>query len=256
METKVCTKCNRELPATTEYFYKKNRGTYIGLNYCCKECSSKDRKEYNDNNKDMILESSKEYYEKNKEKVKKRHRKYYKDNKEMMLAYGKKYRQDNKEIVAQKRAVYVKKMKEHYQKYQIRYRELNNEKINERQRKYYENNKGLWEIKTAKRRTLMKQLPSTLTNEQWGDIKNHFNNTCAYCGKELPLTVDHFIPVASGGELTRNNAIPACMTCNRSKWSRSFFEWYPKYKYYSKKREKKIVEFLGYKGSIQQLKLG
>lgn len=35
--TKVCTKCGEELPATTEFFYKKDRGRY-GLHSWCKLC--------------------------------------------------------------------------------------------------------------------------------------------------------------------------------------------------------------------------
>ena len=37
MQTKVCTKCGEEKPATTEYFFKDKRGKY-GIAARCKEC--------------------------------------------------------------------------------------------------------------------------------------------------------------------------------------------------------------------------
>ena len=43
METKVCTKCGRELPATEFYANKKMKG---GLGTYCKECSNRLSTEY------------------------------------------------------------------------------------------------------------------------------------------------------------------------------------------------------------------
>jgi uncharacterized protein (TIGR02646 family) len=43
---------------------------------------------------------------------------------------------------------------------------------------------------------------------------------CAYCGKKLDkceLTVDHVFPRSRGGRLTLNNALLACVECNREK---------------------------------------
>lgn len=37
MDTKICTKCKRELPATLDFFYKQKRGLF-GLHSRCKEC--------------------------------------------------------------------------------------------------------------------------------------------------------------------------------------------------------------------------
>ena len=40
MEHKVCTLCNKNVPATSEYFHKKKNGKY-GLGSRCKECQAK-----------------------------------------------------------------------------------------------------------------------------------------------------------------------------------------------------------------------
>lgn len=63
---KRCTKCGETLPATTEYFHKYKNGKY-GLRSICKKCIAEYGKQYNENNKDKILERQKQYYEDNKD---------------------------------------------------------------------------------------------------------------------------------------------------------------------------------------------
>lgn len=69
MQTKVCTTCNKELPATTDYFHYSST-IKSGLRSRCKECT----KIYNKKNHDR-------YYKENKEKVNKKNMEnYYKRN--------------------------------------------------------------------------------------------------------------------------------------------------------------------------------
>ncbi|MFO7524189.1 MAG: HNH endonuclease [Ignavibacteriaceae bacterium] len=45
---------------------------------------------------------------------------------------------------------------------------------------------------------------------------------CAYCGRgDLPLTVDHIIPRARGGDDVWENLISACTKCNNKKGDRT-----------------------------------
>lgn len=194
--TKICTKCNKELPATEEYFQKHIKGKY-GLRSYCKECRSKYQKKYN-----------KTYNHINKEKIAESSRKYYHDNKE---------------------------------KFKNKYK--------------YDTDKNT--LNCQKRRALKKKLAATLTIVQWEQIKTDFNNKCAYCGQKLPLEQEHFIALSNGGEFTHNNIIPACKSCNCSKHAQSFFEWYSQQPFYSKKREKFILDYLNYdkENKTQQLAL-
>lgn len=105
------------------------------------------------------------------------------------------------------------------------------------------------------RRARKRNLPSTLTLEQWETTTQYFNNCCAYCGKASTLTRDHFMPLSKFGSYTQDNIIPSCHPCNSSKGTKSFSIWYPQQAYYSKKREKAIFAYLGYKNNIQQLAL-
>ena len=48
---------------------------------------------------------------------------------------------------------------------------------------------------------------------------------CAYCGRsDLPLTIDHVIPRARGGEETWENLVTACVSCNNKKGDRTLEE--------------------------------
>lgn len=89
-----------------------------------------------------------------------------------------------------------------------------------------------------------------ITDVEWINCKNYFNNTCAYCG--LPLD-QHWVPYAGkmilsdfhkehlvhDGSNKLKNCVPACKSCNSQKWGFTFNEWYnpsnPRYdleKYY------------------------
>ncbi len=159
------------------------------------------------------------------------------------------YRKNNKD-----------KIKEYYKKYNKEYYENNKERFKERFKEYYENNKD--EIKEywkdwaknnrdkeneriKRRREMIKSLPNTLTKEQWKEKLEIFNHSCAYCGKVKKLCEEHFISVFNQGGRTYDNIIPACRSCNSSKYEKDFFEWYPTYKHYDKDRFDFILKHLG-----------
>jgi hypothetical protein len=60
-------------------------------------------------------------------------------------------------------------------------------------------------------------LPATLTPREWLDTLEYFDWRCAYCGRADFAAMDHYIPVVKGGGTTRNNCVPACVSCNSVK---------------------------------------
>lgn len=209
---------------------------------------------------EAIKEYQKQWYKDNKEAWKK----YYKDNKEAILELQKRYREDNKETRKEYRKQYYKDNQEAIKQYL----KDNKEKISERNKQYQKNNKEILKehhkqyckehrdicnMITQRYKARKKILPNTLTVEQWDSVKHYFNNRCAYCGEEEPLTQEHFIALSNGGEYTHNNIVPACQSCNSSKGAKAFEEWYPQQTYYSPKREQKIYKFLNYDKGEQQL---
>lgn len=110
--------------------------------------------------------------------------------------------------------------------------------------------------KIQTRRARKACVETTFTPEQWEYCKDYFDCRCAYCGTgDKALHQDHLIALSKGGSYTQFNILPACGSCNSSKGAKDFFVWYPTFKYYSKVREEKILEFLHYIGTVQQLTL-
>lgn len=76
-------------------------------------------------------------------------------------------------------------------------------------------------------------------------LREHFNNLCAYCGENLGLHIDHFIPIYLGGPDALGNIVPCCIKCNSSKNNHSPDEWFKAQKFYSKKAWTRILSALG-----------
>jgi hypothetical protein len=265
MQTKICKECKQELPATSEYYDKLKSGKY-GINSKCKAC----RKQYREENKNAINEQKKQYYKKNIVRIKeynKQFRKdradeikeyksqYYKKNTDRMININKKYYINNKEKINKQKKQYFKNNEDKFKKLSKQYYKENINKIKERVKQYQKENPEVSVRESHKRRAMKKQLPCTLTANQWQKIKYHFDNVCAYCGKKAKLTQEHFIPISKGGGYTKDNIIPACISCNCSKQDTYFYQWYPSHEHYNKQREQKIYDYLESVKGTKQLSL-
>ena len=78
-DTKICTKCEKEFPATLEYFNKHKKCKY-GLNSTCKDCEKKYKKQYYENNKKEIIKKVEKYFQTNKETRQKYLKQWQKEN--------------------------------------------------------------------------------------------------------------------------------------------------------------------------------
>ena len=263
-ETKICTKCKLELDVN---LFGKRTKSKDGLQFRCKKCKSESNKIYSEKNPSYFNE----WYKKNPSKNTERYKRHYAKNKDIILKRGKIYRDENKEKRSDTCKKYVEENKEKvkkqtgkwYQNNKVRvakqgkqYRIDNKEKVKELNKLYSKNNKDKCNINTQNRRARKLLLPSTFTLEEWESCKAYFKNSCAYCGKELLLEQEHFIPITKGGSYSKQNIVCACRGCNASKGNRLFNSWYKIQDSYSKERENKILEYLHYnKQNIQQLSI-
>jgi 5-methylcytosine-specific restriction endonuclease McrA len=70
----------------------------------------------------------------------------------------------------------------------------------------------------AIRNTRKKQLPATLTPQEWQEILITHGNKCFYCGiSGVTLHKEHKIPISRGGGFVKENIVPACGSCNSQK---------------------------------------
>lgn len=63
-----------------------------------------------------------------------------------------------------------------------------------------------------------------------------FGHTCAYCGADGDLHIEHVIPISKGGEHHLGNIVPACQRCNYSKRSAPVEEWYRAQPFFTEER--------------------
>ena len=254
MDSKICKRCKLSFENSLVYF-RKDTKCNSGIGNVCRECENKRRRE----NHKLHPEKKRSYYWKNKERLLLSFKKNYLLHREERIRKSMEYASNNKD----KKKLNVQRYCQKHHAERIErgriYRENNREKLRLKGMEYYENNKpkckiasrkwndnnrDVCNITTQRYRNIKAKLESTLTLEQWTEIKQYFNNECAYCGKASKLTQDHFVPLTKGGGYTKDNIIPVCGSCNPSKSNKLFSEWYPKYKHYSAEREQKVIQYI------------
>ena len=223
MDEKICKKCGRLLPLSMFHKNKKNKDGHISS---CKDCMKKYTKNYNQKHRDDINIKRQEYYQ---------------NHREHELSRVKEYRE---------------KHKEETQQYKEQYRKKNRNKIRALQREYwkqyYTKNKDILLLKNKQNLYKRRSVEGTITQEQFNECLNFFDNVCAYSGEEFgndavdALTMDHVIPLNNGGTNYIWNIIPAKRTFNSSKGTKEMLSWYQEQDYYSDERLQKILEWQEY----------
>jgi hypothetical protein len=62
------------------------------------------------------------------------------------------------------------------------------------------------------------------TEEQWLEILKIHDGRCAYCLERCDrLERDHVVALSRGGDHSADNIVPACRSCNATKWARPVF---------------------------------
>jgi 5-methylcytosine-specific restriction endonuclease McrA len=139
-----------------------------------------------------------------------------------------------------------------------KWQRLNRERANENSRKNYqsrrEHYKGLhykWVAanpnkvrKISYQSHLKTRYAGALSPMDLDFAKKHFGFRCAYCFKRRKLEIEHVRPLSRGGARGVSNVVPSCRRCNCSKKKSQWKVWFRSKSFYSKLREKKIVEFL------------
>ena len=251
---KTCTKCGVEKEATNEFF-TKGKGYTDGFQGICKVCRKEYAKQYHKANSDKGNARTKAWAVANPDKRKVLRKAWREKNIDKDRAITKAWAVANPDKERARTKAWQKANPDKVSTKSKKWREANPDKARDATKAWVIANPEKRRRYNQQYKARKRNLPSTLTLKQWEEAKQHFNNRCAYCGKELPLAQDHYIALSKGGEYTHNNIIPACKSCNSSKSANNPFVWYPKQPFYSKKRENAIFNYLGYENNIQQTAL-
>ena len=212
---KECTICKTLLVANNINFTKAKTGKY-GLCAKCKKCKNEQKRQYYNDNKELVLSQNKRWCDENRDKV---------------LEYKKEYGK-NKE-----------RRQQYYNK--------NKDKINKKRREYRKNNPQTVINSNIKRRLKEEQQGNGFTKEQWKEMMEFFDWKCAYSniqlsGNSKERTIDHIVALNNYGEHEIWNLVPMFREYNTFKRDKNMEEWYRQQEYFSEERLQKIYEWQAY----------
>ena len=132
-----------------------------------------------------------------------------------------------------------------------KYREKNREKLLESKKQWYRTPQGqaYHSNADAKRRLKEQNQGNGITGAQWREMMSFFDWKCAYSDERLTnntRTIDHIVPLNSGGEHEIWNLVPMTKSLNSSKQDKDMLEWYKEQDCYDPKRLAKIYEWQEY----------
>lgn len=204
---KQCTKCERFLPATANYFHRHSKKPN-GLQYRCKECRGgkfgKHQRLVDLNGMKQctrcrkVFPATTEYF----------HRQTV-DGYKGLRSHCKLCRVTEGELR-------YKEKRDHILSVSRQWTRANLDKARF----------------TAQRRIARKRsLPFVFEDRDWDIALRYFNGCCAYCGAQQSfwskLHADHYIPVSSSDcpGTVPTNIVPACVSCNTSKNNKKAYQW-------------------------------
>lgn len=221
MTEKVCRKCGVAKPMED---FHGDKAFKDGRKWSCKACEKArratpevraQRQKYNRSEKgragqDRYRESGKKAVADNGKRLRESHLRWIAEGGQKKAA--RKYSQSPKG----KATLRAKRQKPEYKERKRRY--LSRPEVRQRWLAYAR-------IAVQKRAALKRSLPACFTEEDWRLALEYFDHSCAYCGEVRPLAQEHFVPLAAGGPYTPDNIVPACKSCNSSKYNRPPEAW-------------------------------
>jgi len=151
-----------------------------------------------------------------------------KTNHKTNLEYQAEYRKANREKVRIAIAKWRKENSERAKATDGKWAKENPEKATAGHAKWNKVNPEKKAVKRNKRRAAKygnTPISEMLTSTEWLAILAEAGGHCAYCDKEAKLTLDHVIPLSKGGKHSKDNVVPACEHCNKSKGNKTLEAW-------------------------------
>jgi 5-methylcytosine-specific restriction endonuclease McrA len=211
-DKKRCGKCKKW--KSLEEF-SKNKTT-------CRECRKGETRAYKDKYPEKVKETRRSTYANHKEKTLETNRQYRKRNANKILEIARKWKDENIEKVRRYRREWQARNKEKARKIKKNWRDNNLEKARANRRKWLADNPEKNTVYLENRRASKIKNGGTITEKEWKDLCEKYGNMCLCCKRaDVRLTLDHVVPLSSGGANTIGNAQPLCLSCNSAKGAKT-----------------------------------
>lgn len=228
---RICNKCHEIKPLIDYYLYRPS---------VCKQCLVS-----------ATLAYRKANPERAKETANKAHRRYYLNHRDKRLyaayhsyrrrkAEGRIDRQRKNELGRLWYARNPDKIKasrqklnatDHAKQYHREYAVNNRQRLRTIKKRWKERNpEAVRFYKRITQRRRQTRMIGQVTAKQWKRIILFYGRACAICHipeSEVPLTIDHFIPLSKGGTNNWYNVWPLCLSCNSRKHDKIPTESHP-----------------------------
>lgn len=208
---KRCSKCPNEYPATIEYFPPRKSAS-DGLRGTCRNCYRATKRAMTAKNREHYRAKGREWIAKNPEKKSEMSRRDYQKNLDARRAKRAEWRSKNAHI---KRQNYLD------------FKARNPELVKERRRAYHLRYPYKTVEQARRRRASIRGVYGEFTRAD--ELQQYQNQAglCWWCGEHVGSNyhVDHYIPIARGGDNTADNIVIACPMCNSSRRDLLPEEW-------------------------------
>ncbi len=201
-EDKVCSKCRERKPL---HQYGKDKARADGLQPRCNGCRSADRTEH----KDERAAYDRQWRTENPAYMET----WRRENKPSLDAYNKEYRAAHPGQAIKDRAAHPNRDRE--------YRAAHPGKAYKNLLRWIKDNPSKWRAQYHRRRARLAASAGAFTAHEWDILCAYYRHRCLCCDQQVPLTVDHVIPISAGGANTIDNIQPLCRSCNSRKNDRA-----------------------------------
>lgn len=221
---KRCSCCKIE--KQTDDFHK-SKSQKDGLNNQCKECVHENGKR----NAESIKISKRLRYERNKEDIKRKSKIYRTNHPEVekkrsasenRLNWIAEYRIKNKTKISDRWQQYYAKNRDRINTVKLKWYHDNKKRAALKHRKWAMENKWSVSKRSHDYRARKRNAEGSYSSKELVLFWNFYGRKCLRCDSADDMTIDHVIPLLSGGSNYITNLQPLCRSCNSKKLAVDF----------------------------------
>lgn len=234
---KRCHNCNRDLPATLEYWHRaKNKRGEPSLATQCKDCAKARAKKWASENPERNRAKSRQWIEEHPEQARQTKREYYAANKDKFRAYKHEHQSRYLELKqspeykakeAARRKHKAKELREYNREYRAAHPGWQADAMKDWRKRHPERDKANIHRRIARKHAA----DGNYTADDVRSLYELQEGRCVYCGMRIfmdiakDVHVDHVLPLSRGGSNSPDNLALTCSSCNHSKGARTIREW-------------------------------